>query len=42
MTFIADAYRAHTAGALSAIKIVRSTVGLGFPLVRELLKVGRY
>jgi len=42
MTFIADAYRAQTACALSANTIVRSTFGLGFPLVRELLKVGRY
>jgi len=32
MTFIADAYRAQTACALSANTIVRSAFGLGFPL----------
>ena len=40
MTFIADAYRAQTACTLSANTIVRSTFGLGFPLVRGLTKVG--
>jgi len=34
MTYIADAYRAQTACALSANTIVRSAFGFGFPLVR--------
>ena len=34
MAFLADCYREHAASAIAANTMVRSAVGVGFPLVR--------